>query len=317
MAMDKVFRASTGYLSYPFFKNNCAIYPHQGGICPHMGTDYTQGREAEIISVLDGICIFSGIIMGDEYCGYGQMVVLEHDAPQGMRELSLFRRAVKAVFGSIVHFDKDKIRTIYCHLDSYHVLIDDIVEAGDVIGGMGDTGYGTVHLHWGLLLPTEPNERYVLTDGCGFADGYCVEGEPFLLRYYGEVPEYTGVVVEPKGMNVRACHSTSCDKVGELIEGANVVIMELVDEGGYTWGLLKKFENMDDEWVATARGDYPYIELKRFELPPIEPPIEPPIIEPPVDCDEAVAVAFMNGKKEGQDEVADAMLEALEPYIDK
>jgi murein DD-endopeptidase MepM/ murein hydrolase activator NlpD len=286
--MNKVYRPSTGRLSYPFYIVNCKYYNNDG--CHHMGTDYAQGMGAPIIAVLDGVVIEARTAPAQSHCGYGTRVILEHDAPLNMPPLSFIRKVYRKIVKR-EYFTLDKVRTTYAHLDSFCVNVGDTVKAGEKIGEMGDTGVGDTHLHLEVNMPTEPNQRYVETTNCGEANGFKIEGEPFLLQYYGETPGYIGVVIEPKGMVTRECGDISCQKTGnKIIAGASVSIMELQDdESGYTWGRLKNFENMPVEWVATSHGDYNYIELTK-----VEEPIDPPI-ELPADCEEIEKKAYQKG----------------------
>ena len=285
---------SSGRNTRPFFYNDPQYYPYdkKSGTYPHMGNDYGDRKGADVLAPLTGVVIEARTAPITAHCGYGTRIVLEHDAPQNLPPLSFIRKIYRAIIKR-EYFAIDKIRTTYAHLDSFCVDVGDTVLAGDKIGEMGDTGVGDTHLHFEVNLPTEPNQRYVETVNCGEANGFKIEGEAFLLTYYGEPHKYTGIVIEPQGMVTRECAGISCQKTGnKLIAGASVAIVELQDADGYIWGRLKNFENMPVEWVATSRGEYIYIELTEVEQPTTPP------IDPPTDCEEA----YLNGKEEGRKE---------------
>ncbi len=52
-------------------------------------------------------------------------------------------------FGNYISIEqKDGIRALYCHLESFKVKVGDVIKAGDIIGIEGMTGNATgVHLH--------------------------------------------------------------------------------------------------------------------------------------------------------------------------
>ncbi len=56
--------------------------------------------------------------------------------------------------GKVVFIDHGQgLITMFCHMDSIDVAVDDIVEAGQIVGGVGATGRVTgPHLHWTVSL---------------------------------------------------------------------------------------------------------------------------------------------------------------------
>ena len=92
----------------------------------HEGVDLGGKRETPITSAHEGVVIYTG----SDFRGYGNMVLVEYS---------------------------DEWATLYGHLDSLAVHSGQIVESGDPLGGMGDTGDARgVHLHFELLHKRKP-----------------------------------------------------------------------------------------------------------------------------------------------------------------
>ena len=84
----------------------------------HTGLDIAGKRGDPITPFMKGKVIYAGEISW----GYGKHVVIDHD---------------------------DNITSIYAHLDTIEVAVDQEVEPGDVIGTEGSTGWSTgPHLHF-------------------------------------------------------------------------------------------------------------------------------------------------------------------------
>ncbi len=84
----------------------------------HTGTDIC-GDVGDVIKAAD-----NGIVITAEYQanGYGNIIIIDH---------------------------QNGVHTWYAHLDSMDVTVGDVVEKGDKIGGLGNTGYSTgPHLHF-------------------------------------------------------------------------------------------------------------------------------------------------------------------------
>ncbi len=92
----------------------------------HEGVDLGGKRDTPITSAHEGVVIYTG----SDFRGYGNMVLVEYS---------------------------DEWATLYGHLDSLAVHSGQIVESGDPLGGMGDTGQASgVHLHFELLHKRKP-----------------------------------------------------------------------------------------------------------------------------------------------------------------
>lgn len=116
--------------------NNSFLAPRTyGGNRKHMGIDIIDTKNEpgrlEVVSMTDGI--------------------IEN---MGWLELGGYRVSIRSDEGALFY---------YAHLDHYPEGLKegDIIEAGDLLGYMGDTGYGeegtrgkfVVHLHIGIMLP--------------------------------------------------------------------------------------------------------------------------------------------------------------------
>lgn len=93
---------------------------------PHRGEDWSASEGTAIPAAGDGTVVYKGILTG-----YGNVVVLEHVASDD---------------GEIIH-------TLYAHMNKASPLIvGAIVNTGDPIGPVGDTGIGSgSHLHFEIL----------------------------------------------------------------------------------------------------------------------------------------------------------------------
>ena len=92
----------------------------------HQGVDLGGERGTPIKAAHYGLVIYTG----KKYKGYGKMILIEFN---------------------------EKWATLYAHLDSISVREGDIVNMGNVIGRMGDTGETSgVHLHFELIKDKQP-----------------------------------------------------------------------------------------------------------------------------------------------------------------
>ena len=114
--------------SYPVNKNTRItspygerVHPVSGVVKGHTGLDFGTGMLADIHSTADGVVTFAGV-----KGGYGNAVVIDHG------------------FG---------FQTLYGHMDSYSVEMNQFVGKDQVIGKSGNTGVSTgPHLHYEVLF---------------------------------------------------------------------------------------------------------------------------------------------------------------------
>lgn len=105
----------------------------------HHGIDFVPGAGSDVVSILDGLVIEAGI-----NGGYGTWVVIQHLVPS-LEEPGEF----------------EEWQTLYAHLreDSipYNVGVGSIVEKGQLIGLVGNTGVSTGdHLHFEIIIDGVP-----------------------------------------------------------------------------------------------------------------------------------------------------------------
>ena len=98
----------------------------------HSGIDISMTLEQPVYSAFDGMVRIAG-----EFGDYGKMVVIRHH---------------------------NGLETLYSHLNSIAVTLNQQVKAGDRIGGGGRTGNATgVHLHFEVRFMGEPlNPRLII-----------------------------------------------------------------------------------------------------------------------------------------------------------
>ena len=98
----------------------------------HTGIDIKLGKETPVYCAFDGM-----VRMAKEYGSYGKIVVVRHD---------------------------NGLETVYSHLNSIAVKLNQRVKAGARIGGGGKTGNATTeHLHFEIRFKGEPfNPRLVV-----------------------------------------------------------------------------------------------------------------------------------------------------------
>lgn len=92
----------------------------------HEGLDLGGKRGYPILAAHEGLVIYTG----SDFRGYGNMILVEYSSEWA---------------------------TLYAHLDSVNVQPGQIVQAGEDLGGMGDSGQASgVHLHFELLHDRKP-----------------------------------------------------------------------------------------------------------------------------------------------------------------
>ena len=98
--------------------------PFHGGHRMHDGMDIAADHGSPVRAVRDGQVSFAG-----RRGGYGNVVVVDHG---------------------------DGLQTLYAHCDSLNVRAGQRVEAGSVVGAVGDTGRATgAHLHFEVRVDGE------------------------------------------------------------------------------------------------------------------------------------------------------------------
>lgn len=91
----------------------------------HDGIDYAANAGTPVYSAWDGVVVFAGW----DSTGYGNYVIVEHS---------------------------DGYRTGYAHLNEIGVSVGDSVNAGQLVGTVGSTGYSTGnHLHFNIRINGE------------------------------------------------------------------------------------------------------------------------------------------------------------------
>ncbi len=101
------------------------VHPIFNVVRMHTGIDMGAPTGAPIYAAADGVVVIAG-----EQGGYGNTVVIDHG---------------------------DGIATLYAHQSAIGVVVGDLVEAGDVIGFVGSTGFSTgPHLHFEVRLNGTP-----------------------------------------------------------------------------------------------------------------------------------------------------------------
>lgn len=104
------------------------LHPIFGEIRQHNGLDMSGGMGQPIAVAADGV-----VVSADVRGGYGNVVVVDHGNALG---------------------------TVYAHMSSFNVNPGDVVARGDILGGVGSTGFSTgPHLHWEVRVfgaPVDP-----------------------------------------------------------------------------------------------------------------------------------------------------------------
>lgn len=119
----------SGYASSTY---GTRIDPFSGRSHFHSGVDFNGPRGSDILSVADGVVVFSG-----RHPGYGNMVDIDHG---------------------------NGVTTRYAHLSGILVTVGQVVAKGTVLGRAGSTGRSTgPHLHYEVRLDGEAIDprRYI------------------------------------------------------------------------------------------------------------------------------------------------------------
>jgi len=100
----------------------------------HEGVDLYAKKGTDVFSIFDGKVTYSGYL---EY--YGNTVVIEH---------------------------KNNVTSHYCHLSKIEVEAGDKLEAGDILGKVGQTGEATgPHLHFEIRKNGKPIDPVIIFPG--------------------------------------------------------------------------------------------------------------------------------------------------------
>ncbi len=98
----------------------------------HSGIDLGGKRGVPILAAHEGVVIYAG----QDFSGYGKMILVEYD---------------------------NEWATLYGHLDQFAVAENTIVAPGDPIGAMGATGRASgVHLHFEVMHNRQPMDPMTL-----------------------------------------------------------------------------------------------------------------------------------------------------------
>ncbi|HPG38740.1 MAG TPA: M23/M56 family metallopeptidase [bacterium] len=115
-------------VSYTITAQYGAEFMFNGNKIKHKGIDLKAPRGTNILAAADGI-VTTAEEKYTEGKGLGKYIVIQHD---------------------------DGFKTLYAHLDKILIQTNTLVEAGQVIGQLGDTGQGTgPHLHFEMIHQDE------------------------------------------------------------------------------------------------------------------------------------------------------------------
>ena len=139
--------------------------PCDGCSADHKGTDFVPGRGADVVAVLDGLVVEAGVLGG-----YGTWVKLEHRVPS-----------------VDLPGEYETWETVYAHLQRNsipsNVGVGSIVEKGDLLGLVGDTGTSTGdHLHFEITVNGEHKNPLPLLATYQVIE-YMPDGSEEFIRY--------------------------------------------------------------------------------------------------------------------------------------
>ncbi len=121
---------SSGLLTTIFWCDNPFCHSNAGRVNGHAAIDISAPENSDVIAVKDGVVVKTGF--GDSengYAGYGNFILIDHG---------------------------DGLTTQYSHLFASYVAEGDTVTAGQIIGGVGNTGNSTGnHLDFNIELNGE------------------------------------------------------------------------------------------------------------------------------------------------------------------
>ena len=126
----------------------------QFGLPGHEGVDYGVSLGFPYYAAQAGTVVWASNLTGSgDLSNYGWHVYLEHDV------------------------DGIKFHTLYAHAhQDLPVKVDDVVNAGNIVGYSGNSGISTgPHLHFGILWPTDTGNGYPM-----WRFGQCIDPLPYL-----------------------------------------------------------------------------------------------------------------------------------------
>ncbi|MFN3216356.1 MAG: peptidoglycan DD-metalloendopeptidase family protein [Acidimicrobiales bacterium] len=101
------------------------VHPIFGGMRMHTGLDLSGASGQQIVASAEGL-----VVMAGEMGGYGNAVVIDHG---------------------------NTVSTLYAHMTTDAVEVGQVVEAGELIGFVGSTGFSTgPHLHYEVRIMGQP-----------------------------------------------------------------------------------------------------------------------------------------------------------------
>lgn len=177
----------------------CYFDPNRNnGGTGHNAIDIEADAGANIYAVYGGVCVSAGW-MGD----YGNLIILRHDG------LGVY--------------------TFYAHCSYMNVSAGQAVSAGEVIGGVGQTGVASGdHLHFGVcdsLLGGYPNVTYYdplsYFTFNGTAGGDPGSADCDCSEEYAGIYTTTGVT---SYLNIRSGHGSGYDVVGQIQPGEEFTV---------------------------------------------------------------------------------------------
>lgn len=193
------------------FGVNAAAYA-QYGIPGHNGIDIGSygGANVNIYAAESGVVITAK----SDNTGYGNYIVIDHGG----------------------------YKTLYAHLSSFKVKVNDLVSTGDVIGEMGTTGNSTgVHLHFELIVPGQglPGYKDRLNPAMFFgAIQGDVPAEPVVELEVGKSAMLAG---NYDYVNIRAQPSIKSADIGDLPPGVKLPVLEIDGK----WAMLGVWVHTD------------------------------------------------------------------------
>ena len=163
-------------------------------------------------------------------------------------------------------------KTLYAHLHTIDVSLNQTLNAGDILGTMGgdpkdndpiDGASSGSHLHWEYILPTQPNQDFIET-----FMGYTVNPIPNLMQYADTKPTHMGKVIS--SVYIRSGPNTTFPILGGLGANETINIESFVQSPPGTWAKLWSLRN---EYACCKSGTQNLIVTTPIDIIPPPPPI--------------------------------------------